>query len=351
MADLGPFERIRTGPVPVAALAFILCAIAIEVFVQTHHDWVADLAAWQWETKRTLMDEGALDGEVAIFGTSVLFHGIDPTVANVDTDGGKAVNLALNGMMLQHQTQLLRDRLASAHPPSVLLLEFRHVMVERDSWIRGPYFRLWASFGEFAESRFYYWNPPLALTFATNRSLASFRYREAIDNWLTESARRRGLYRETRDRNQATVEEMRQHRGLVRAVFEDQILRAQERRERPWVVNTAGEIWVRRFLDLAEAHQLPVVLLLPPSPPYFVESPGPDGFRAHFDATVSRLRHEYPALEIELFEPFGYGMDDFVDDFHVSRQGRVKFSSDFAAWLAASRTRLGIRSASLTLRR
>jgi hypothetical protein len=115
---------------------------------------------------------GALDGDVAIFGTSVLFHGIDPAVANQRlARPHRVVNLSLNGMMLQHQTQLLREKASEPNPPSLLVLELRARHRHRDSWTTGPYFRFWASATEFFESRFYYWQPRLALTFASQRVL------------------------------------------------------------------------------------------------------------------------------------------------------------------------------------
>ena len=76
-----------------------------------------------------------------------------------------------------------------------------------------------------------------------------------------------------------------------------------------------------------------VVLLLPPVPPYVYEEPGPNGFRARFNADLARLRAEYPTLGLTLFEPTGYELEDFADGLHLSTRGRQKLSHDFAAWL------------------
>jgi len=313
----------------------------VETVASARHIWVADMASWQWETKRSLLNEGALNGDVAIFGTSVLFHGLDPTNSNATGAPGRVVNLALNGMMLQHETQLLRERLASPTPPSAVVVEFRHVSVEQSTWISGPYFRFWASAPDFFESRFYYWNLPYGIAFAENRISTVFRFREGVDNWIFESARLRAPASQVLQRNEQTSKEMRAHAGQARAVFENDVLKAPEGAPPPreWVSNPAGVLWLYRFLDLASAHHLRVVLLIPPSPPYLVEMDGPGGYRQRLDAQVAEIRSRYPDLNLELFEMKGFAVDDFADPVHMSARGRERMSADFAAWLAGYRQR------------
>jgi hypothetical protein len=339
--ELGPYERVRPAKVPVAALAFVVCLVAIELVVRAHQDWFADLAAWQWESKHALIAGGALDGDIAIFGTSVLFHGLDPTPANSALRTGTVVNLALNGMALQHQAQLLRRRLAASHPPSVAVVEFRRVTVDRNSWETGPYFRAWASFPDFLESRFYYWNPPVGLTFWANRLLVTSRYREAIDNWIFDIIRERGIPRHTRDRNRLTADAIRMHAGMAPATFDERQLQPDTgpARDRAWLANEAGEFWLDQLLTAAGTGGMDVVLLLPPAPPYLTEASGPTGFRALFGAEVERLRQKYPALRLEVFEPSGFVLSDFADELHLNAIGRAKLSEKFAQWLPDYRSR------------
>ena len=158
--------------------------------------------------------------------------------------------------MLQHETQLLRERISAGKSPSVAVVEFRQVIVERESWFRGPYYRSWASWSDFLESRFYYWNLPLSFGFAQNRLLPSFRYREALDNWIFESMREVGPASHTRARNQATRAEMRDRAGMVSA-FKDQSQANYQGTQgrRTWAVNAAGERWLREFLNVAALHR------------------------------------------------------------------------------------------------
>jgi hypothetical protein len=334
--ELNPLERVNRRRFPAALVTFLIAVAAIEVTVSRHREWFADLAAWQWETKRTLLAAGDLTGDIAIYGTSVLFHGIDPVVANQGLpQGHRVVNLALNGMLLQHQTQLLREQMTAPDRPSLVVLELRHATIARSSWTTGPYFRFWASAPEFFESRFYYWEPPLALTFAGHRVLPSYRYRDALNNWLSESLVALKPTEHTRIRNEAVVAEMRQHEGFVRADFETRSLEGYTgpRKPREWLVDSAGWSWLREFLTTAAGNNVEVVLLLPPAPPYLYEEPGPNGFRARYNRDIAKLRAEFPSLALPVFEPRGYALGDFADVLHLNARGREKLSREFADWL------------------
>jgi hypothetical protein len=322
---------------------FLALVAVVETVASATHEWFADATSWHWESKRELLDAGALDGDVAIFGTSVLASGLDPTPANLAPENGRVVNLALAGMTLPHQAQLVRERMASGKPPTVAVLEFRELLVTRDTWTSGPYFRFWASGRDFLESRFFYWNLPLGLAFVENRISTVFRHREGLRAWIEESASGLGPTRRRRNRNEAILAEMREHAGFARPDVEDWSIdwTPKPGRIRPWNVNPAGELWLRRFMDTAAAHSLRVVLLLPPvpPPPRLIEGLGPYGFRARFNAQVSRLRQEYPGLSLDVFEPTGFLLEDFGDEIHLNPRGRAKLSHAFATWLSAYRVR------------
>jgi hypothetical protein len=341
--ELTPHERLRPGRVPVAALVFLALVACVEILASAHEEWFADIGSWQWRSKRALLDAGTLDGDVAIFGTSVLANGLDPDVVNRGSGRERAVNLALDGMSLQHMAQLLRERAASAAAPRLAVLEFREVFVAQDTWYVGPYFRFSATGREFLESRFFYFNPSLALAFVENRLSTVFRHRDGVRNWIVESVRSGAPSRRRRDGNRILRSKMEEHAGWTRPEVEDWEIEwtPTPGRSRPWRVNAAGELWLRRFLDTAASHDIRVALLLPPSPPppRLVETPGPGGFRARFNAHVEHLRHQYPGLDLEVFEPGGFALDDFADEIHVNPRGRAKLSTAFAAWLSDYRQR------------
>ena len=344
--ELTPYERVRPGRVPVAAIVFLALVAGVEILASATEEWFVDAGAWQWQSKRALLDAGALNGDVAIFGTSVLGSGLDPGLANSASENGRVVNLALAGMTLQHEAQLLRERVRSASPPKVAVLEYREIFVGQATWFTGPYFRFWARGLDFLDSRFFYFNLPLALPFIENRLSTVYRHREGVGDWIVESVRTGSPARRRRDANRTRLMQMHEDAGWVRPEVEDWVIEwtAKPGRPRPWLVNSAGELWLRRFLDTASSHGLRVVLLATPvpPPPRLIEAPGPQGFRARFDAHVARLREEYPELRLEVFEPTGFALDDFGDEIHLNPRGRAKLSAAFADWLSDYRRRHGL---------
>jgi hypothetical protein len=341
--ELGPHERVRLGRLPAAALAFVLLVVAVEAVAAATEQWFAGPYSWHWQTKRRLLDRGALNGDVAVFGTSVLFFGLDPAIADQNVGGGRVVNLALDGMTLSQEVQLFRERARSSSRPQVAVLEFRELVVTQDTWFSFPYFRFWASWPDVLESRFYYWNLPIGLSYLENRVSTAFRHRVSLSSWLVESAKARRPAERIYWRNQGISDLMAEHAGWSRPAVEDAVFDRPNHRPRPWRVNRRGELWLRYFMQIAVDHSIRVVLLVPPSPPTFVELPGPEGFRARLNAQVSRLREEFPALPLEVFELTGYALDDFSDEIHVSPKGRRKMSTEFATWIAAYRQRYGLR--------
>jgi hypothetical protein len=337
-----PEERAPRSRIPWAALAFLAIVPVVELAIHYHQPWFADLAAWQWETKHRMLDNGELDGDVAVIGSSILFHGLDPTAANDALSvRGKVVNLALNGQTLQHSAQLL-ERYVERNPRlRLVVLELWNLKVEHESWLRGPYFRAWATPDEFLQSGVQYWEPSTLLPFVANRVLPSFRYREALDNWIFACAGSRGLDAQTLERNLAVAEEMKSTLGFARSTHEEEVLHAGQvpaARARPWEMEPAAELWLNRFLETCARHRLRVVLFLPPAPPFVERDRATAGYATGFARQVEELRTRFPAVALDMLTLPPYDLRDFTDDHHYSREGRQRLSRDFAGWLTTYHT-------------
>lgn len=336
-----PEERVPRGRVPWAAIALILVIVFTERVVERHRIWFADLAAWHWETKTSLVEAGELDGNIAVVGSSVLFHGLDPTASNRALDGrGKVVNLALNGQQLQHSAQML-DRYIVQNPDlRLVVLELWNLKVEPESWLRGPYYRWWATSDEFMESRAHYWDPSLLVSFAGNRLLPSYRYREGLDNWIFSCMRTRTLDATVRDRNLEMASEMHTTLGFARSTEEHDALtpaRVPAGKERPWDLDPAADLWLHRFLGTCASRRIRVVLFLPPAPPFVDRDRRASGYVSGFERYVGRLREVYPTLSLDTLAFPHYDVADFTDDHHYSASGRLRLTGDFARWIAGYR--------------
>lgn len=341
--ELSPAERVVRSRIPRAALAAALVVVLVEGVLSRNREWFADRASWQWESKQRLIDAGSLDAPVAVFGTSVMFHGLDPTIDFAGSrNHEKVVNLALNGHSLQHSTQLLERYLRKSSGNDTVFLELREATLDRASWLRGPYFRFWATWDEFLQSKSYYWEPSLLIPFAANRLLTSFRYREGIDNWLTVSARTRSLSRSVFERNRAIAHRMRDKKGYVDADYETIALTPEQvpsPQFRPWLADHAGDLWLRRFLTACAERDLRVVLLIPPAPAFVAADRARSGFYADFSSYVARLEKSFPERHLDTCVFEDYPLMEFTDDHHLNRAGKARFSKDFLTWVDLHRSR------------
>ncbi len=334
--QFGEFERVRRSQLPLAAMALLLALGAVEATVARHRVWFADAASWTWETKTRMIREGAIDGDVAIVGTSILMSGIDPAVARQGAAGRYSpVNLAHLGMTVQAYAQTWEEFLSQPKRPRLVFVELREFEVTRASWIAGPYFSHEASWSWFLASGVLYFEPSLLLTFAASRALPSFSYRQGLVSWLSRSWLARRPMTDTRDRNLHDTEVLRARFGFSPDDRRRMPGVLSQSRPRPWRANLAGRYWFNRFLDASERSSVEVVLLEAPVPPKVAEDRGRSRYDAGRDAFIQSLRAEHPRLKLEFFAPTGFGLDDFYDDLHLTSAGAVKLSAQFSQWLQA----------------
>lgn len=331
-------ECVPRRVMPVAAIGLVVVIGLIETALCAHREWFADRSAYQWQVKQELLEEGVLDGDIMVMGTSVLFHSVDASRVNaLSGSPRRLVNLALNGMALQHMSQMMDRCFSGGRRYEHLLVEFRNVDAPRADWLKGPYWRFWASWRELLQSRVYYHEPSLLLSFSANRFLTSFAYRKALDNWVFACGRTGGVDQTYRDRNRVLAVEMRERLGFSTGDYDlsmtvEDIPRP---RRRPWFVSSEGEAWLYDLLNKCVRYGVRVSILLPPSPPFVEEQREASGFYEDYEAHIARLQREYPSLSIESLAPGGYGLEDFSDDHHLSHLGNVRLVEDLARWVAS----------------
>ncbi len=330
-------ESVPIRRFPWAVLLLVGLVIVIELQLWRHTDWFADQAAWYWQAKSDLVQAGEVKGEFVVLGTSVTFHGLDPKPINDDPNQKMRVsNLALNGCHLQHQAQLLERYLINNQPPQQVMIELRDMTVPQDSWVSGPYWRFWASLDEIRASQLAYFEPNRLLEARSNRKLASFAYRRALDNWCFSSLRQRRCEEAYRKRNQQILQEMREHSGFSRGVFAQGLTTKDipPREERAFEIDYAGNLWLHRILGTCRARKIKVVFFVPPAPSFVMADRQSSAYYVDLDNHVRDVAATYPDLEIQVFAPENYELSDFADKHHLSFAGSERVTRDFGRWLA-----------------
>jgi hypothetical protein len=337
-SELSPLERLPRGRFPVAAVVLCLSVAVVEVMLALNTVWFADLASWQWKAKNELLTRGVLRGDVVVLGSSVLYHSIDPVAINAHLPPGvSVVNLALNGMQLQHESQVLERYLTRYSAPRLVVLELRSAHVERESWLRGPYYGFWASWSEFLASRMYFAKPSALVAFAASRVFISYRYRVSLDNWFSKSIIEGHVDAIVRQRNERAQAFMGAHQGFLPAEFEMRAVSPGTSgtiESGEWNETCAGGLWLHRIIRACARRGIGLVLCLPPAPPDVQTERRRLGFNEGLRAYVGTMRGTNPDQRIELLEFTGFGFADFSDQVHLSAAGRVKLTEALGAWLA-----------------
>lgn len=329
-------ERLPARKMPWAVIVFVLLVVFIETGLRVNREWFADRAAWQWEVKKEMLAHQQLSGDIAIMGTSVLFHGVDALRINQATgDKPRVVNLALNGMQIHHIAQTLEDQLEQGNRYDHVLVEMRDLDLSRESWVGGPYWRLWATWDDLLESRIPLHEPSLVVPFAANRTLTSFNYRQGLDNWVFASAKAKKPTSEYRNRNQQVGRFMIDHLGYSQGEFPHNMANQPEPipKAHPFAPNLSGSYWFEKLLATCEKHNVKLTLLVPPAPPYIVRDRAASNYNKDLAAYVASAQTRHPNLQLDVLRFEAYTLADFADDHHFSPQGTDKLTQDVAGWV------------------
>lgn len=101
-----------------------------------------------------------------------------------------------------------------------------------------------------------------------------------------------------------------------------------------WFVRPENVIYVRRFLDLASAHGVPVVWLLPPNVPAVEAERARRGVADRYAEFVRRAQARVPSLKVIDARYSGFGHELFVDAVHLNRHGAAELTRGVADVLA-----------------
>jgi hypothetical protein len=335
---VGLLEQARLSRFPRGLLGACAVMLVVESMLWINREWFADRAAWQWQVKQEQLSDVDFSGDVAILGSSITFHSVDPHwIETTEPDAPEVVNLALNGLGPAHFPAVLRDYLACHPAPSVLIVEARSAEVTDHDWLAGPWWRFWGSSRDYLASGLPIRKPGTICDFVAHRVWASYSYGAAIDNLLTSSFKERRLSTATRDRNRRVEDEMHDSRGFSAGDFDrpltvDQIPPAKPR---PWQENSWG---IADFDEIAQKcgdNGVRLVLFRTPAPPFAEADRLNSGFDAGFSSFVESLRKRHPRTTISVFAPSDYELADFADDHHFSPAGGRKLTKDLLAWIAS----------------
>lgn len=320
----------RLMPVGFVGALALICLLEgaikhVDVYLMTPDQSIARATkqnVGRWSKGRSLL----------VFGDSQAKQSIAPR--EIEAVLGKSGrNLALAGSQAANSYFLLRDALASGATPDLVIVDFFPPLQRLSHWHvieNDPYL---LSLTESIELAWEARDPAFLASILARKTLASFRLRHSIRTLATNRIKREGL----RDwvipsqvllRNHTANEGAQVHPATI--VTDQQIEAINASYFPRWEVWELQERYMRRFLDLAQAHHLKVAWLMPPFHPYLQTRTELSGFDARWTEYVQSWAARYPNLRVVDGRGLNYPPEFFLDPNHLAGPGMTAFSQNVA---------------------
>ena len=324
---------------PIGCLGALALIAAVEATLGALPGRFADPASLNWRLSLAAA-EGATGRNcaVACVGDSLMKIGVLPGPIAAAT-GRTAHNFAMGRAPAPASYFLLQRMIAAGARPQTVVVDFKPSMLAG-----GPKFNLrqWQEVlrpGEMIELTRQAGGAPFLAEIAVGRLLPSWRgrweIREAIGSALlgqfAPTFRNNRLAQRNWGVNGGT------HLNGSRAVF-DGTIPDESRRKLiipRWECHRANVVFVRRFLDLADAHGINVVWLVAPSSPELQDLRVTEGGDAAYIAFIREQQRRHPRLVVVDGRHAGYPTAAFADATHLNARGTAPLSRDLGAILAA----------------
>jgi len=334
--DTAATERKRRR-IPAGLLGMIAMVIAVEAFIVHREPDLMRHKIVDWRTTSRQSTRNAPKAKLLAFGDSMVKFGVQPRVLKTET-GRKAFNLAVCGGPPPVSYFLLRRALNAGGKPDAIIVDFTKLHVAE---------------GPRSELKHYPWHVFLKLREAIELSWsmrdADFLARTMTRAWLPSVGNRIALRNNivaAFDGQAQSEAEISNFVGFNRAVNNN----AQVNAKNPafldvavppglqpvpdtWKPDPVNAKYVKRFLDLAAARQIPVFCILPPQSPGTQARLDAEGGDANNVAWLRRLESRYSNLTMVDIRHAGYDRTVFVDQVHLDGEGAQVLSTDLGRFL------------------
>ena len=329
----------RRGGIPAGLIGMLALVVGVERFVADHpFGFMGDPQRLAWRMSERAIRGEAARAEVLCLGDSLVKFGILPRVLEAGL-GRSAYNLAIPGAQPAASYFLFRRALTSGARPRAVVVDFYSKVLAAAPRINRCFWPDLLSFGELLELSCQARDIRLFNESAVGWLLPSFRDRGEIRRAVLATVKGEG--RQLRDTLSANLRNGLANRGATVApvvlpspVDYETGSRIDPSRQRRWAPARPNAEFVRRFLDLARDHGIPVFWVLPPTSPRWQERIERRGEEAAYLRFVRGTRARAPNVVILDGRHTGYGRELFCDPVHLNRAGASAFTADVASAIA-----------------
>ncbi|SIO62243.1 hypothetical protein SAMN05444166_6989 [Singulisphaera sp. GP187] len=334
----------RRGSVPVGLLGMIVLVATIELgFMRGNLDFMDNVAV-SWKYTGKIVKRKAKGNAILCFGDSMLKFGLLPRVLTEGT-GQKAYGLAVLSGSAPSSYFLLRRALETGARPTAVIVDFaRGILGDGPASETRPY--PWVELLKPREAAELCWtakDPNLVASLGLRSVLHSVRQRHEIRAHVL--AKLRGKPTDQRDVSPALWRNWNTNDGgqanpKVEPFADVVIPENHPIKPGTWRCDPVNEIYVHRFIELAQSHGIKVYWMLTPVTPGTFSSWVHSGDEQLFINYVRAQQARFSNLVVLDARDSGYERSVFVDGVHLDRDGASALSVGVAEALSRSTTEL-----------
>jgi hypothetical protein len=332
-ADVGPTNPKRRHPsaIPWGFVGTVVVVALIECLIGRNWLTFTDPVSLSWRYSAEGVKNDAPGCELLCLGDSLIKHGLLPSVLEKET-GRRTVNLSAAREPTLFTYFLLRRALEAGARPRAIIINAKPAVL-----LAGPEFnsRYWEEVltpRECVEFSLLTRNGPFMLATITGRLLPSLRSRLEIRSQLIAAAH--GETDPIPAMNRVLLRNWTVNRGAnvvsvhAKPAADDTEAEIEHRlHPRLFFVDPTNAAGMERLLQLAAAHQIPVLWLLTPLAPDLQERRDQSGAEAGYETFVRSYLIRYWRILTVLDARRGdYPATVFTDLTHLNRQGALALS-------------------------
>jgi hypothetical protein len=297
-----------------------------------------DESRWDWRlTAEAVERPDAVRADVLFFGDSLVKRGIYPRLVEAGL-GFSSFNLAVPGGLPPASYFLLKRVLDAGARPRAIVIDAYPLLLPFRTRRMSSYWPELLRLGEALELSLISRDVDMLATTTLGVMAPSVAHREAIRDRLMAALRGEAGPSPDLVPAQAITRNWWANRGvLVAPAMAPAPPGAEATRSVARLLGpvSAGKAWsphpvntgyLRRFLDLAAEHRLPVFWLIPPVGPRHRADMRTPGIEACYLGFVESLQSRYGNLVVIDGREAPYGEELFIDGAHLNREGACAFS-------------------------
>jgi hypothetical protein len=292
-------------------------------------------SAWAYDLNYVIATEKVKDCDLIVLGDSLVSHGVAVNVIEEQT-GLKGYNLSIAGAQAPGTYYLFRQLLESGARPKYLIVDFFPKLLDTDPWFNVENLPSIANYRDCVELAYHARDSNLLASLLLRRTFASVKSREWLRQIILEKLN--GIDLHHAENRLASMRNNEINRGLLigpdrRSIsmnMDDYVAYLFS----SFQCSSLNRTYVDKLMRLAAAHQVKVLVVLPPYMPSLQAKLDASGFDAKYQEFMKSLVASYPGVRVVDARRSNYDDNSFIDGNHLSYEGALTFSAELGDLLA-----------------